>query len=226
MWVKSRGNVGGFENVVYILRNLYMILRNLSTQLWLYDIMQPDKQEEVAEMYEILNASKEPINYTARGLVYLEICGNEIYPVASRIGLAGGNQENSLKSAAMRVRSGDSGLVAISGDEYGNITVFRIDDIDALLEGYGLAQDNGHRHQLRWEYASIDNGKSPYAEVELKFLCGCHLNTGNIRTREKELRKQFGLELRLSGLRPTNDPTCAKVGIKRNGLKDKEKELK
>lgn len=183
------------------------------------------KQKVVAAMHEILNASEMRLNYTSPGLMYLEIRGNEIYPVASRIRLAGGDQENTLKSAVMRVRSGGSRLVAISSDEYGNITVFRIDDIDALLEGYGLSEDNGHRHHLRWEYTNIDNGTDLYADVELKFLCGCHLNAGNIRTREKELREQFGLQLRLSGVRGTNDPSCARVGIRRKQLVSKDRDL-
>ena len=177
-------------------------------------------------MYEILNASEDLLDYTDRSLVYFEIQDNEFYPVASRIGLAGGREESSLKSAAMRARTGDSRLVAIWGDKNGNITVYRIDDIEALLVGYGLGEDTGHRHHLKWEYAETDDGKNTYAEVKLKFVCGCDLHAGNIRTREKELLKQFGLELRLSGYRPTDDPTCTRVGIKRKGLRDKASELR
>lgn len=177
-------------------------------------------------MHKILNASESLVDYTDRSLAYFEISGNELNPVASRLGLAGGKGENSLISAATRARGGLSNLIAIYGDECGNITIYRVDDIEKLLISYGFAEDSGCRHHLRWEYADDDDGKSPFAEIKLKFLCGCHLHRGNIRTREKELRKQFGLELRLSYMRQTDDPTCARVGIKRKGLKDKERELK
>ena len=177
-------------------------------------------------MHEILNASEYLVDYTSRSLVYLEIRNNDIYCVASRRGLAGGREENSLLSAAMRAQSGESKLIAISGDENRNITVCRIDDIDELLVSYALGEDNDHRHHLLWEYDDTDDGKSVYAEVKLKFLCGCPLHAGNIRTREKELKKQFGLELRLSYMRQTDDPTCVRVGIKRKGLIDKEREMK
>lgn len=177
-------------------------------------------------MHEILNASEMRINYTSPGLMYLEIRGNEIYPVASRIRLAGGDQENTLKSAAMRVRSGESTLVAISSDDYGNITVFRIDDIEALLEGYGLSEDDGHRHQLRWEYNPRDDGKSLYAKIDLTFVCGCHINAGNIRTRANEFQKQHRLTLKKTGFSSLVDSSHACVEILRKDIRDKNKEIK
>lgn len=178
-------------------------------------------------MYEILNASEMGgLDYTNPSLAYFEIRGNEFCPVASRIGLAGGSAENTIKSAALRVRSGESLLMAASGDKYGNITFIRIDDIDELLLAYGLGEKSDHRHQLRWEYSSIDDGKSLFADVDLVFLCGCHLNCVNKRTRNDELRKQYGLEIRLSDIGSLVDSDRVRVGIKRKGLRDKDKELK
>ena len=177
-------------------------------------------------MYEVLLASEVGgFNYTHSGLAYFEVRGNKFHPVASRIREAGGSTDNALKSAAMRAKNGESCLMAASGDEYGNITFFHIDDIEALMIAYGIADKPAHRHQLHWEYSTIDNGKDLYADVELTFMCGCHLNRNNVRTMEKELRDQYGLQLRLSGIGTTANPACVRVGIKRNGLKNKEHDM-
>lgn len=178
-------------------------------------------------MYEILCASEVGgLNYTHSSLAYFEIRDNEFWPVASRIREAGSSAENALKSAALRARNGESRLMVASGDEYGNITFFQIDDVDALLTAYGLSDKQNHRHQLYWEYSTVDNGIDLYADVELTFLCGCHLNAGNVRTREKELREQYGLQLRLSGVRTTDNPAYVRVGIRRKELRNMEHELK
>lgn len=177
-------------------------------------------------MYEILNASEDMVDYTDRSLVYFEISGNELYPVASRIGLAGGREENSLISVAKRARSGESNLVAISGDKHGNIAVYRIDDIDALLMGYGLGEDNGHRHQICWEYNPRDDGKSLYAKIDLTFTCGCHINVGNIRTRANELQKQHRLTLKKTAFSSLIDSSHACMEIMRKDIRDRNKELK
>lgn len=52
------------------------------------------------------------------------------------------------------------------------------------------------------------------------------MNADNVRTRAKEFRDQYGLELRLPRVRPTMDTYRVQVGIKRKELKNKEHDLK
>ena len=106
--------------------------------------------------------------YTNPKRVYFEIRDNKFYLVASGITDAKQDWENSLRSATMRAQNGESSLMAASGGVNGNITFFRIDDIDALLTAYGLAEKQAHRHQIHWEYSSSDNGK----DILPKLNCG------------------------------------------------------
>ena len=99
--------------------------------------------------------------------------------------------------------------------------LFVVDDIDALSDAFGIERDTQHQHIVNYSLSDYDDGKSPYASVNISFDCGCKLTLNNIKAIASDLKKQFGWQMTTTtgfGSRFTDGETVYSVRILRSSL--------
>lgn len=175
---------------------------------------------------DICNATEVGLIYDSPNLMYTEMRDAEEFPLRSGIYDMSDKYDNSLLSAIKRAKTGESRLYAYSKDVNGNVTgKYMIDDLDAVLQYYGLIP-SGHRHDLTWEYTSSDDGKSRSADICMTMNCGCRICYANKRMLAKELREQHGIELVLSSINSQNKSNREAVKVSRCSIRGKDHNLK
>lgn len=134
------------------------------------------------------------------------------------------NRKEQIEAACLRVKYGESKLYAVWPGKYKS-DLFEIDDINAVLDAFGIEHADGHVHEVEYSISDLDDGKSTYATVDLKFKCGCKLRQNNIKGIAKDLKNQLGWDMTTStgfGRRFSNDDCIYSVRILRSSINNKK----
>ena len=125
--------------------------------------------------------------YSWEAICYIEVASNgKITQVECK--------KSDIENVYNRVKGGGSLLYAVWPGDY-NSELFIVDDLNKLVDAYGINRDNLHIHDIKWQINKYDNPKSRYASVDIEFQCGCKFNYGTIKNLALDLKKQLGWEV-------------------------------
>ena len=97
----------------------------------------------------IKKASEQGIfKYDSRALKYIEVKGSEILEIPADISYIRRHSDCSLSRAVERAKQGESRIYALHSNEYHSITIYEVDDYDAVLKAFGLATSD-HRLEIQ-----------------------------------------------------------------------------
>lgn len=168
-------------------------------------------------MFEIQPAPS-LFDYDARGIFYFEIYPNGIpYEVSSSINDIDHKDSGSLYGSYFRVKNNECNLYLSAHYSETESVVYRVDDIEALADAFGIIRDTNHVHDIHAAFSSSDDGTGRYAEIDIEFRCGCTLSSHNCRIVKKYLREKYGWEIVLGsiGFEPLTKRT---ISVERKSL--------
>ena len=141
------------------------------------------------------------IQYDLPGICYFEAYKDgSVSTVSNSRRSIEDKDEDSLFQSYFRALRGECIIYFTFADNNGNVYLYRVDNLEALADSVGIDRQSDHIHNVRWSYNKDDPGKGRYASLDVKFLCGCELSSLNKRIMAKQLKKQFGWEIILSGI--------------------------
>jgi len=103
-----------------------------------------------------------------------------------------------LEDAIKNVKANESTLYAVWPGKYRS-DLFLIDDLEKLQDAFGIPREDSHIHDVSWKYFFQDDGKSRYATIDLKFRCGCKMDSNNRLKIIQDLYDQKGWVLKKTG---------------------------
>lgn len=154
--------------------------------------------------------------YAAKTICYFEVSANGNVQQVSC-------SKESIAEACFRVKAECTTLYAVWPGKYKS-DLFVVDDIDALSDAFGIERDKQHKHIVNYSLSDYDDGKSPYASVNISFDCGCKLTLNNIKVIASDLKKQFGWQMTTTtsfGSRFNDGETVYSVRILRSSLSNR-----
>lgn len=151
--------------------------------------------------------------YAAKTICYFEVSTNGTVQQVS-------SSKNSITEACFRVKAECTTLYAVWPGKYKS-DLFIVDDIDALSDAFGIEREKQHQHIVNCSLSDFDDGKSPYASVDISFDCGCKITPNNIKGIADDLKKQFGWQMTTTtgfGSHVSDGKTVYSVRILRSSL--------
>ena len=160
----------------------------------------------------------EGMNYDARSLYYFEVYPDgTVNHISSDLNAIRRKDSDSLYGAYFRAVGNECTLYCATFRNEYKTTVFKIDDLGALADSVGIAQNSGHAHEVSISYNACDDGKDRYAAIDIIFHCGCSLCSTNKRSMAQYLNEQYGLRIVLNSIdsRPLSQRT---IKVERNSI--------
>ena len=139
--------------------------------------------------------------YDLDGICYFEVYPNgDVVEVLGDITSVGDKKTSSVYGSYQRVKNNESVLYLATVSPYGDAKVYRVDDLEALADSYGILRAFDHEHDVHAAFSEKDNGNGRYAEIDIEFRCGCVLGSHNKRIIAKYLKEQYGWEIVLKSI--------------------------
>lgn len=135
------------------------------------------------------SAKESDFPYALKTVCYIEVLDGNIEQRK-------GKQE--LEEAIYRVKNQKSTLYGVWPGTYQS-DLFLIDDVNLLADAYGIRREDDHIHDVKWKYFFLDDGKSRYATIDMKFRCGCKMDANNRLKIIQDLYDQKGWVLKKTG---------------------------
>lgn len=139
--------------------------------------------------------------YDLDGICYFEVYPNgEVVEVLGDITSVGDNKLSSVYGSYQRAKNNESTLYLATVSPYGDAKVYRVDDLEAFADSYGILRAFEHKHDIHAAFSEKDTGSGRYAEIDIEFRCGCVLGSHNKRIMAKHLKEKYGWEIVLKSI--------------------------
>ncbi len=139
--------------------------------------------------------------YDLGGIYYFEVYPDgEVVWATSDITSVGDQKSTSVYGSYHRVKNNECTLYLSTVSQYGDATVYRVDDPEALADSYGIIRPSDHEHDIHATYSARDEGSGRYADIDIEFRCGCVLGSHNKRIMIKYLKAKYGWEVVLNSI--------------------------
>lgn len=139
--------------------------------------------------------------YDLDGICYFEVYPNgEIVEVLGDISSVGDKKTSSVYGSYQRAKNNECTLYLATVSPYGDAKVYRVDDLEALADSYGILRAFNHEHAVHAAFGEKDSGNGRYAEIDIEFRCGCVLGSHNKRIMAKYLKEKHGWEIILNSI--------------------------
>lgn len=151
-------------------------------------------------MFQIESAPKY-FQYDLDGICYFEVYPNgEVAEVLGDITSVGDKKPSSVYGSYQRAKNNECVLYLATVSPYGEAKVYRVDDLEALADSYGILRTFDHEHDVHAAFSEKDSGSGRYAEIDIEFRCGCVLGNHNKRIMAKYLKEKYGWEIVLKSI--------------------------
>lgn len=139
--------------------------------------------------------------YDLDGICYFEVYPNgEVVEVLGDITSVGDKKLSSVYGSYQRAKNNECTLYLATVSPYGDAKVYRVDDLEALADSYGILRAFEHEHDIHAAFSEKDTGSGRYADVDIEFRCGCVLGSHNKRIMAKHLKEKYGWEIVLKSI--------------------------
>jgi len=151
-------------------------------------------------MFQI-EATPKYFQYDLDGICYFEVYPNgTVVGVLGDITSVGDKKLSSVYGSYQRVKNNECTLYLATVSQYGDAKIYRVDDMEALADSYGILRVFEHQYDIHAAFSEHDKGCGRYAEIDIEFRCGCLLGSHNKRIMAKYLKEKYGWEIVLKSI--------------------------
>lgn len=159
--------------------------------------------------------------YDLNGICYFEVYPNgDVVEVSGDITSVGDKKPSSVYGSYQRSKNNECILYLATVSPYGDTKVYRVNDLEALADSYGIFRAFEHEHDIHAAFSENDKGSGRYAEIDIELRCGCVLGSHNKRIMAKYLKERYGWEIVLKSI--DSEPLSKRrITVERKSLSNK-----